>query len=141
MGRGLRDGAEKAVALARFVQALIQRQDLIRKRSEILANLVPHAAENGNSLVFGTMHGGGVFKVVMDGDGLPGKDGAGLFGVVANGQNVIEMLPAELLDGLGMLAGNVNAQLAHDCDRLGADVAGPGTGALHFETITCVVTQ
>src|SRR5579862_4637327 len=60
---------------------------------------------------------------------------------VAYGNDVIEVLPGELVDGFRAMPGNVNAELVHDSDRFRPHHAGPGARTLHFEAVPRVVPE
>lgn len=81
------------------------------KFPKIFSESFTNASECGESLLFRTLHGGWVFKVLMDCDGLAGKMRAALFSVVADGQDVIKLLASEFVNVLGTLVGYVDAQL------------------------------
>jgi hypothetical protein len=55
---------------------------------------------------------------------MAGKNRAGFFGVIANGDDDMEVVADELVDGLGAVPGNIDADLLHHGDGLGADQAG-----------------
>ena len=111
------------------------------KASQILSDLVANASEYGEPLLLGTLQSGGVFKVVVDGNRLAREDRAAFLCVVADGQDVVELLPGEFIDALGALAGNVDVQLAHGGNGLGPHMAWLGTGAERLETVARVVPQ
>jgi hypothetical protein len=60
--------------------------------SQILPDLVADTAKEREPFLLGTLQSRGIFKVVMDGDGLSVENRAALFGVVADGQDVIELV-------------------------------------------------
>ena len=62
-----------------------------REGLEVFAEFIADAAEEGEPFLFGALQRGGVFEVAVYGDGVAGKDRAAFLGVVADGQNVIEM--------------------------------------------------
>ena len=72
---------------------------LLGELAEERPELVAHAAEFPQPLLLRALHSGGVIKAPMDALGGDGKDGATLFGVIANGNHVIESLPGELVHG------------------------------------------
>ncbi len=73
--------------------------------------------------------------------GGAGKDGAGFFGVVANGDDVVKMLAVELFDVFGAMVANIDADLFHRSDGLGTDHTGFGTGAFNTELIASVMAE
>ena len=71
-----------------------------------------------------------------------GKERAVIFSVIANCDDVIEWLALKLVDVLGTVGGNVDAQLAHHGDCLRANMAWVGSGTGDFEVIArCVAEQ
>jgi hypothetical protein len=108
---------------------------------QILPNLVTDTPESSEPLLFGTLQGGRVFKVAMDGNRFTRKNRAALFGVVADGQDVVQVLAGEFIDALGTVTGNVDAQFLHGGNGFGPDVAWLGSGAEHLEAIPGIVTQ
>jgi hypothetical protein len=62
-----------------------------------------------------------------------GEDGAGLVGVVADRDDVIEGLFQEGIEGIGVLAADVDAVLGQDLDGQGIEYTGLGAGAVGLE--------
>jgi hypothetical protein len=81
---------------------------------------------------------GGILKRVMQRNGS-GEERAVVFGVIANRKDVIEGLASKLVNVFGAVAGDVDAQFAHDGDCFGTNVAWVGSGAEDFEAIASVV--
>src|ERR1035438_1867555 len=108
------------------------------KGAQVFADLVAHVAEEREAVYFAAGERGGVFEGVMQGDGS-GKERAAIFGVVANSEDVIELLALEFVDVLGTMVGDVDTQLAHHGDCFRANMAGVGSGAEDFEAIARVV--
>src|ERR1700676_396524 len=77
----------------------------------------------------------------MDGDSPAGKNRAALFGVVADGQDVIELLAVEFIHALGTVAGNVDTQFPHGRNGLRPNLARFSSGAEHLKAVSGVVTQ
>src|SRR5271170_4645324 len=109
------------------------------KLPKIFSGPFTNVSEFGESLIFWTLHGGRVFKVLMDFDGLAGKKRAALFSFIAHREDVIELLACILIDALGTLVGHVNAQLAHDRNGLGPYMARLGAATEHFEAVARIM--
>ena len=112
-----------------------------RKVPQILTKLIANATEHGKPFVVGALSQGWVIKTVMDADALAGKDRATFVSTVTNGEDVIEMLPIELVHAFGTVGGNVDADLSHCVNRFGSNPARRGSGAEHFKAASGVVTQ
>lgn len=108
---------------------------------EVGADLVADLAEGGEAVFFGAGDGGGVREVVVEAVGVAGVDGAGLLGVVADGEDVVEGLVGELVDGFGAVAGKVDAKFGHDADGFRPDEGGSGPGAFDREDVAVVMTE
>lgn len=73
--------------------------------------------------------------------GRSGQEWAVIFGVIANREDVIERLAEKFVNVLGTVAGDVDAELAHDGDCLWANVAWFGSGARDLEAMARVVAE
>jgi len=74
-------------------------------------------------------------------DGCSREIGAVLPCVVANGEDVVELPALKLVDVLGTVPGDVNAELTHYSNRLRANLAGVRAGAEDFEAIAGILAQ
>ncbi len=103
---------------------------------------VANAAADGGA-VFERAFGKGrrVFEAVVKSLGSAGKDRAGFFGVIANGDDIVKMMSVELVKVLGTMIGNIDAQFLHHSDGFGTYDAGFGAGAFDVEIISGVVTE
>lgn len=77
----------------------------------------------------------------MNASSAPGKDGAILGGIVADGNDVIELLTGELINRLRAMTGYVDADLVHDSNSLGANDRRGDAGALDHEAVAGHVTE
>jgi hypothetical protein len=109
--------------------------------TQILPDLIAYSAKEGQAFHIAAFEGGGIFETVVKCDGCSGKDGAVIFSVIANREDVIELPALELVNALGAVVGNVDAQLAHDRYRLRANMAWVSPGAEDFEAIARVAAQ
>ncbi len=125
---------------SRFGNNLSTRCIFEEPRAQVFAYLVAYFAEERQAFRFGALEGRGIFERVMKRDGS-GKEWAVVFGVIANCEDVIELFALKLVHVLGTVGGNVDAQLAHDGDCFGANMAWVGSGAEDFELIARVVTE
>src|SRR5215210_5814617 len=85
--------------------------------------------------------GGRILEAAVDALCAAGEDGAGLLRVVADGNDVVEVLPDELFRRLRAVSRDVDADLAHRLDRLGPHATRVDPGALHLEAVAAVVPQ
>lgn len=111
------------------------------KAAEIVPQLLPNLTEKDEPFLFGTLQRGRIFEVLVNRYGLARKHWAAFLGVVAHRQDVIERLAGEFIHALGAMARNVDAQLAHDCDRFGPNVARLGPCAEYLEAVARVMAQ
>jgi len=109
--------------------------------SQVAAQLVSHTAEQSEPLFFGAGKGRRVLKIVMQFLRLAKVHWASFAGVVANSNNVVELLCSKFLDVLRTMSANVNADFAHNGDRFRADEAGVGARAFYFEALSVIVPQ
>lgn len=70
-----------------------------------------------------------------------GKDRAAFVCILAKRQDVIEILPGKLVDVLGAMATDINPDLVHDLNSLGADNTRLTSGALDVELDASVTPQ
>lgn len=82
-----------------------------------------------------------VFESVVELLGITEKDGAGFFGVIADGDDVVKRLAFEFGHVFGAVAGKVDAEFSHGGDGFGADQTGFYAGAFHFEFVPGVVAE
>jgi len=109
--------------------------------AQIFADLIAHPAKQSEALLFAAFERGGVFERAMKCEGCSGKQRAVVFRVIANREDVIEVLVLELANVLGAVAGDIDAQLAHNGDCLRAKMAWFGSCAGYFEPIAGEVAQ
>ena len=107
---------------------------------KVSADLVAHPAKFSQSFRFSALEGGRIVERVMNQDGSR-KIGAAFLRVIANCENVIEGLALKLVNMFGAVAGNVDAQFAHDGDCFRTNVAWLCSGARDFEQIAGVVAE
>jgi len=69
----------------------------LRELSQIVSNLISHSAENREPFLLGTLHNRGIFKVAMDGHRFARKNRAAFLGVVANSEDIVELLAGEFI--------------------------------------------
>src|ERR1043165_1444403 len=86
--------------------------------SDPTSDLVADAAEDRHRRVgVGRAGGGRVLEAMVDALGVSGEGGAGLACVVADRDDVVELLPDELFRGLGAVPRDVDSDLAQRLDR------------------------
>ncbi len=112
-----------------------------RKGTEIAPDLIADIAEQ-SELIFGrSMEGGRIFKALVDGDRTR-EHRAGFFRVIADRQDVVEVLSGEFVDVLGTMAGDIDAKFVHDLNRFGSySHCGVDASAEDFEAIAGVVAE
>lgn len=103
---------------------------------ESIPDLITHLAEFGLAVLVGTLHRCGIFEGPMQMLASAGENRAQFHSVIADRDDVIELLPRELINGLRPLAGNVDANLAHDDDCFRTNCGGASASRIHLETIT-----
>ena len=104
-----------------LIPALNQIHKSIRQRLNECLDLIPHAAIRGQAFLFGFGAGGQGGRIVepdVHDLRLAGKQGTVLVGVAADGDHVIKLDPAKLVDVLRALLGDVHARLRHHPDRI-----------------------
>ncbi len=77
----------------------------------------------------------------MNASSAPGKDGAILGGIVADGNDVIELPTCELINRFRAVARYVDIDLAHYGDRLRANERRGDAGALDIESVAGYTTK
>ncbi len=104
-------------------------------------DLIPDASKEGEGLI-GGQHSRSrrILEALVDLLGVTRKDGATLLRVIADGDDVVERLPNEELDGLRPVTGHIDPNLAHHLDRLRADAPWPHPSTLDLEEISSLVT-
>lgn len=113
----------------------------MREILQIAANLITNRSKGQEAFFFETLYTRWVWKALMKPVRVSRKNRAAFFGVVTNRQNVIELLVAELINALGPVAGNINAEFFHYGYRFRANFARPCAGALDFEPISGVMSE
>lgn len=88
-----------------------------------------------------TLNGSGILKGLVEATSVPGTGGAGFVGVVANGQDVVELLIGELVHRLGAMTGDIDANLLHGFSGLGANSTRMGPRAGDIESISCIMPE
>lgn len=106
-----------------------------------MADLIADGAEGVEPGMLVSFGGGGIGEGMVDHAGGGGEDGAHVAGVIANGDDPIEGLAGELIDVLGTVMGNIDADFREGGDRLGPHDAGLGAGAFDQEAIAEVMTE
>src|ERR1035437_3193379 len=96
------------------------------------ADLIPDLSERGFV--------GWVFEGPVEALRFSGEYRADFVGVVADGDDVIELLTQEFVDGLGAMAGDVDAELLHDGDGFGAHFRGLRAGGKDIKATARFVT-
>jgi len=82
-----------------------------------------------------------VLEILMEPVRVAGKDRAGLLRVIADRQHVVELLSRKLIDRLGPVHGNIDAQFLHDGDRFRSHLAWLRSGAFDLEVLPFVMAQ
>jgi hypothetical protein len=132
----LLDDAELA-SMTRLIAARVSCE-LVKVSTQFIA----HAPENGHALLIGS-HGRRrrIIEAVMQTLHRARKNRAAFFCVVADGNNVVEALPLELIHMFGAMAADVDADLVHRGDGLRPYRARLGPGTFHLEYIPGIVAQ
>src|SRR5215211_517650 len=88
---------------------------------DALSELIPHHPEHLEAFLFGARGPGRISKRPVQATLRTGEDGARLVGVVADGDDVVEAFAQVALEGLGLLARDVDPDLTHHLYRLWPD--------------------
>ena len=111
------------------------------KPLQVVPDFITHAAERGEPLRFGTLHGRRIFKVTVEPIGMTRINRARLSGAVANRQHIIERPAREFINRLRPVPGNIDSHFLHDGNRLRPDLAGLGSRTLDLEVVRRVMAQ
>src|ERR1035441_8574003 len=120
---------------------LLSRSGLGCEFGEAVGDLVADAAELGEAVRFVADSGGGVFEAPVNAARLDREHGAAFFGVVAHGDHVVEGLAGEVVDVLGPVAADIDAEFRHHGDGFRPDTAGAGSGGVHLHAIAGHVAE
>lgn len=99
------------------------------------ADTVADLAEEVELLFGCARSGGGVGKVPVDDLDGTGEAGTGAVGLRADGDDEVEALGDELVEGLSHALGDVDAELAHDLNGAGVDTGGVGARGVGVEAV------
>lgn len=112
------------------------------EQPEAVLNLIADASKDAAFLVVGARCVGGIIEAPMQLVRGAREGGAGVAGVVAHGDDIIERLTDEFLQRLRVLPGDVDADFPHGFDGQRMDVAGGfGPGAEDLEVITAQFSE
>jgi len=95
---------------------------------ELFTNLIAHAAEGGVDFLLTSGGFGGILKGPVVFLGLAGEEGAFLIGIAAHGDDGVHVLLQKIIQVLGGVPVDINADLGHDLNGHGVHVTG-GVGA------------
>jgi hypothetical protein len=88
----------------------------LEERSDPRGDVVSDSSEDAYALIMRALGGCGVLDGPMFAERWAGKDGTGVPGAVADGDDVTEVLPEEAGNILRALAGDVHAGFTHSFD-------------------------
>src|SRR5665647_1498582 len=117
------------------------RLEAVDEFGEAVGDLVANPAELGEPVRLVAGGGSGIFKAPVNSAGPDRKDGATLFGVVAHGDHIVEGLAGEVIDVLGPVGADIDADLRQCRDGFRPDTAGAGPGAAHLQAIAGHMAQ
>ena len=104
---------------------------------EDAADFVADLAEDLKDLFLSALGVGGVQEAPVVTVYLAGKDGAGLVGMAADGDDGFDFLAQKFIQMFRAMVRDINPHLLHDTDGQGMHIAGRfGAGALDIENIT-----
>jgi len=87
-----------------------------------LSNLIPHATKDAHArYVVSDGRRGRVLEAPVNARRVAGEDGARLLRVVADRNDIIEVLPDELINRFGAVTGDVDSDLGASFNRLRAN--------------------
>src|ERR1035441_2875628 len=114
-------------------QLALRTGEAVGEFGEAVGDLVADAAELGEAV--------GVFEAPVNAAPLEGEHGAAFFGVVAHGDYVVEGRAGEVVDVLGPVAADIDAEFRHHGDGFRPDTAGAGSGGVHLHAIAGHVAE
>src|ERR1035437_2215107 len=108
---------------------------------EALGDLVANAAELGEAVRLVAGGGSGIFKAPVNPAGPRGEHGAALVGVVAHGDHIVEGLSGEVIDVLGPMGADIDAEFRQHGDGFGPHSAGVGPGGVYLHAVASHVAK
>ena len=108
---------------------------------QIVANFVPHPSKHDQALLLRAFTGRRVSEGLVKAFCLAREGRAALSGVIANRQDVIELLALELVDVLGAMIGNINSKLFQNGNRFWSYPAWFRARTFNLETIRTVMCE
>ncbi len=117
------------------------RTDAIDETAKCLCESIPNASKGRETCRFTAVNRCRVRKAPMYPLGVAGKNRTALVRVVANGDHVVEALSVELTKVLGPVAGNVDSELRHHCDRLRSNDARVRSRRKHLDPVSSKRSQ
>ena len=108
---------------------------------QIAAQLVSHTPEQSEPLFFGAGKGRRILEIVMQFLRIAKVHRASFAGVVANSNNVVELLCSKFFDVLRTMSPNINADFVHYGNRFRAHEAGFRARAFYFEALSVIMPQ
>jgi hypothetical protein len=111
------------------------------KDAKVAPYLIPNTTKECEPLASRTLQRCRIFKILVNRHGPAGENRTAFLGIVADGENVVERLACELVYAFREMAGNVDAQLAHDRYRFRPNVTWLSSGAEYLETFPRVVAE
>ena len=111
------------------------------KALQVRPQFIPHAAKPAKQLFLRALDRGRIIEAVMQPRDFADKHRTTLLRVVADRQDVIEILSRELIHRLRAVRRNVDTDFLHDRYRLGANAAWFRTRAVHRESVSRIMPQ
>lgn len=111
------------------------------KGAQVFANLIANLTKARKPLLLGAVEISRISEAVMNPTHGPRENGTDLASVVADGKHVIEGLAGEFVNVFGAMSVQIDADLAHDGDGLGADGEWLDTSAEDLETVAGVMAK
>src|SRR5690349_3616953 len=107
--------------------------------SDSRPNLISDVAKNSQALIFTAVSLRWVFEAPVQTGRLDWQDRAGFSCAITNGYHIVKVLADERVNVLRVMAGDIDPDLIHDFDGLGANFGGMCACAVNFKGITTVM--
>jgi len=115
--------------------------DAFTEISQVIPQLIPYMPEYGKPLGFRADCCGRILKIAVKLLPRAQEDWARFASIVANRDQIVELLPLKFIDVFGAVPGNINPQLVHDGYRFRAHETWLRSGAYDFEPLAGIPPQ
>ena len=113
----------------------------IGKPREVSSQLVSDTAKERQPFFLRSLELGGIIEASVNSNRSTREDWAAFLRVITNCQDIVERLTCEFVHTLRSVTRDINAQFAHNGDRLGPDPTRPRACAEHLEVVARAAPQ